>query len=203
MTRRNTRIGAIAVIATLLLVVLALGWWFRPVTLHGTELQSSSPMADFELVGSDGTPVRLSDFRGKWTVIYFGYTFCPDVCPTTLGDLSQMMQALDDKRDNVQVVMVTVDPERDTPERLGQYLTYFDPSFIGLTGEAEQIEAAASQFGVFYEKEPGSVQDYLISHTSTVAVIDPEGTMRIVYPYGVSGNDMAADLRYFIRRQLF
>ena len=203
MTRRNTRIGAIAVIFTLLLVVMALGWWFRPVTLHGTELQSSNPMADFELVGNDGTPVRLSDFRGKWTVIYFGYTFCPDVCPTTLGDLSQMMQALDDKRDNVQVLMVTVDPERDTPERLGQYLPYFDPSFIGLTGEAEQIEAAASQFGVFYEKEPGSVQDYLISHTSTVAVIDPEGTMRIVYPYGVSGNDIAADLRYFIRRQLF
>lgn len=204
MSNKTLRATILAFALTLVVVLaMLLWWWLRPAQLHGAELQPGAVVADFELLGSGGAPVRLSDFRGKWTALYFGYTFCPDVCPTTLSDLAVMMRALGNLREDVQVVMVTVDPERDTPERLAAYLRYFDPSFLGLSGAPEAIAAAATQFGVFYEREPRSGDDYLVHHTSTVIVIDPEGRMRVVYPYGVSGADMATDLRYLMRRQLF
>jgi protein SCO1/2 len=204
MNSKSLAVTALAFTATLIVVVLMLGWWqLRPVVLHGVELRPTDPVGDFQLMGSAGSPVRLSDFRGKWTALYFGYTFCPDVCPTTLSDLTVMLHELGNQRDDVQVLMVTVDPERDTPERLAAYLRFFDPSFIGLSGSPDEIDATATKFGVFYERQPGRGEDYLVNHTSTVILMDPQGRMRVVYPYGVSGNDMAADLRALMRWRLF
>jgi protein SCO1/2 len=193
-------IGAVAVVA-----VLAIAFWIigrmRPPEMRGTVLQAPDAAADFVLTGGDGQPVHLSDFEGKWTLLYFGYTFCPDVCPTTLADLNVMMRELGNRADDVQVIMVSVDPERDSPARLNEYLSYFNPSFVGLTGDVVDIEAAATQFGVYYAKrETEGASGYLVDHTSTVAAIDPQGRMRIVFPYGVSGEDMAADLEYLMRR---
>ena len=113
--------GAIVVLATLLL---------RPYSYHGMTFQSSQPAKDFILTGPDGRPVSLSDYRGKLVALYFGYTFCPDVCPTTLAELGQAVKQLGPKAEEIQVLMVTVDPERDTPERLAEYVSYFNPAFV-------------------------------------------------------------------------
>jgi len=143
----------------------------------------------------------LRDVQGKWTLLYFGYTFCPDVCPTTLADLKAMNTALGDKADKAQVVFVTLYPARDTPERLDAYLNAFDPSFMGLTGTPAAIDAAATEFGVYYQKrEVEGAGGYLVDHTSTVSVLDPKGRLRMVFPYGVAGADIAADLKYLMRR---
>ncbi len=186
-------------------LVVALGSWLvtrmRAPELHGTVLQAPDAISDVTLIGTDNQPVRLSDLQGKWAALYFGYTFCPDVCPTTLADLDAMVEQLGNRADDIQVAFVSIDPARDTPERMAQYLAYFNPSFLGLTGDAQSINAAATQFGVFYEaREVEGASGYLMDHTSTVVLVDPEGRARMVFPYGVSGKDMADDVRYMMRR---
>jgi protein SCO1 len=173
----------------------------RPPELHGTLFQPPIDTPDFTLNATTGGPLSLSDLRGKYVLLYFGYTFCPDVCPTTLNELAVMMDTLDpDKAKDVQVVMVTVDPERDTVEHLAEYLKYFDPSFVGLTGTLDEIQTVASEHGVFFEKRTGTEDSgYLVDHTSYVNVIDPDGKLRMIFPYGTTGADMAADLKYVMR----
>lgn len=185
-----------------LLVLLLLGVrWLRPPDLHGTVLQAPDLPADFTLTDQHGDPVRLSDFQGKWTLVYFGYTYCPDVCPTTLADLKTALAALGRRADDAQVLFVSLDPERDTPERIAAYLHAFDDRFVGLTGDTAAVDAAATEFGVYYKRNPPSEGGgYTVDHTSTVILLDPEGRMRMVIPYGVSGADMAADLTWFMRR---
>lgn len=189
--------GVFALVAVLAIALFAvwllLGRNAQPE--HGILLDATSEPADFTLNSSLGRPVSLADYRGKHTLLYFGYTFCPDVCPTTLADLRMMMTALGDKAQDVQVLFVSVDPERDTPERLAAYLTYFDPSFVGLTGTPQEIEPIASKFGIFYQKhEADSAANYLVDHTSVVVVVDPEGRPRLVFPHGTSGEQMAEDM---------
>ena len=186
----------------LLLVALFAIWWFRPPEMNGVLLQSPQPAADFTLTASTGERVSLSDLRGQYVLFYFGYTFCPDVCPTTLNDLADMGQELGERRmDEVQVVFVTVDPERDSVEHLASYLPHFDPEFLGMTGTADEIDAVASQFGIFHQRHEGSeATGYLVDHTSTITVVDPEGYVRLIFRYGTSGEEMASDLKYLIRR---
>lgn len=204
---RSRRLAPLAalVLVTLALAVLALlqlrGTLLRPQPLHGTELQGSRPAADFTLAGSTGQPVRLSDFRGKVVVLYFGYTFCPDVCPTTLATVARALRLLGPQAADVQVLMVTVDPERDTPERLARYLALFDPSFIGLSGPEEEIAATASAYGIYYEKRPTtSAATYLVDHTATTIVVGRQGSVRLLFPFGATAEDMAADLRILLER---
>jgi protein SCO1/2 len=190
-------------VAILLLAIAGLVVWrMRPPELHGVVLQSPSRVSDFTLTSSTGDPISLSDLRGKHVMLYFGYTFCPDVCPTTLADLRMMAQELgEEQMKEVQVVMISVDPERDSPERLAQYMSFFDPSFMGMTGPLDEIDAAATQFGVYYEhNKVDGASEYLVDHTSTVTLIDADGYVRMVFPYGTPGEDMAADLRYMMRR---
>lgn len=171
-----------------------------PTEWHGMVIQSYQPVTNFTLTGSDGEPVSLIDFRGKVVMLYFGYTFCPDVCPATMIELSDAMEILGDKSEDVQVVMVTLDPERDTPEVMQRYVTHFNDTFIGLTGTPEELIAVTAPMGIFYERHEGSsAAGYLIDHTATVAVLDKEGKLRLVYPFGVTGADMAADLKYLVR----
>jgi protein SCO1/2 len=184
------------------LVIALIGWWNLPPQLHGIQLQSPRVAEDFTLTTSTGETKSLSDFRGKYVVLFFGYTFCPDVCPTTLNDLQQLVKELGAERaSDIQVVMVSVDPERDTPEQLATYLNYFDPAFLGMTGSVEEIQPVASQFGIFFERQPGSANtSYLVDHTSAVTVIDPEGYVRMIFTYGVKGEEMASDIAYLMRR---
>jgi len=167
----------------------------RPVEMHGTLLDPPLPARDFELTSAAG-PVRLSDLRGKIVVVFFGYTFCPDVCPTTMVRLGNAIRQLGGKADDVRVVMVSVDPERDTPERLAEYVGAFHPSFLGLTGTPEQIAEVASAYGIYHAKAEGSAASgYLVDHTATVTVLDRDGRVRLLWPFEVDADAMAADLR--------
>lgn len=199
---RGWRSWWVAGLVLVVFVVLGSRWWtFARAPEYGIAIGAAQPAQDFTLQGSNGRPVTLSEFRGKPVLLYFGYTTCPDVCPTTLADLKKAMQELGSAKDKVQVLFVTVDPERDTAERLATYLQYFDPSFIGLTGSLPDIEAIASRFGVIFKKNTTvtSAADYLVDHTSAVLLLDADGTLRLMFPYGTSGEQLASDTKLFMR----
>lgn len=180
---------------------LAVGiYFFRPHTFHGTVIQSPETSYDFTLSGANGE-VSLSDYRGKLVLVYFGYTFCPDICPATLANVGQALRSIGAKADDVQLIMVSLDPGRDTPEKLAAYVNHFHPSFIGITGTQEQVDTVASLYGIFYEKTEGSAAtDYLIDHTATLLVIDREGYLKLVFPFGVTSEEIADDLKYMLRQ---
>lgn len=179
---------------------LAIRPLFGPTEWHGMVIQSNQPVTNFTLDGPDEQPVSLIDYRGKVVMLYFGYTFCPDVCPATMVELSDAMEILGQRSEDVQVIMITLDPERDTAEVLNNYVTHFNESFIGLTGTPEDLIAVTAPMGIFYEKHEGSeASGYLIDHTATVTVLDKEGKLRLVYPFGITGAEIAADLKYLIR----
>lgn len=190
--------GALALLGGLLvgwLMIQLLGGRLGPYQFHGTVIQSPSPAANFTLTGHTGEPVSLRDFRGKLVLLYFGYTYCPDVCPATLVELAKARAELGEGGDDVQVLMVSLDPLRDTPEQLAGYMAHFDPTFLGLTGSDTEITAAATPFGIFYEKHPGTVESgYLIDHTASVVALDRDGYLRLVYPFNTPGAAIAEDL---------
>lgn len=181
---------------------LALGvYFFSPHTFHGTVIQSPSPSFDFTLTGADGD-VSLSDFRGKLVVIYFGYTFCPDICPATLANVGQALRRMNESQSkDVQLIMISLDPERDTPKKLSEYVAHFYPSFIGITGSNEKLAEVTSLYGIFYEKSAGSTtENYTIDHTATLLVIDREGYLKLVFPFGVTVDEIADDLKFMLRQ---
>lgn len=191
-------ISGVAVVG--LAVLLGLGLTgrlpFGSPSFNGILMQSPDPVPDFELAAANGQRVKLSDFRDKLVLLYFGYTFCPDVCPTTLNEVKKAYQQLGDAAEDVSVIMVTVDPERDTPQVLAEYLSYFDPSFIGLSGTTEEIVAAGTPLGLYFAKDEGSAATgYLVSHTSSLFLIDQDGYLRLVYSYGTPADDIAEDLK--------
>ncbi len=194
-------IGVVVFFAIIGLLLGALGLGpFGPPQLHGTVLQSPEPEADFTLTAHTGEQVSLGDFRGKTVLLYFGYTFCPDVCPTTLIRLAGVMKDIGRRSDDVQVLMITVDPERDTPEKLAKYVPNFDPNFIGLTGTEDEITAVTTLFGIYYEKvESESEIGYLVNHTASILVVDKEGYLRLIYAFDTPDEDIADDLRYLTR----
>lgn len=156
---------------------------------NGTIVEASGEPAEFNLVSAEDPDVQLSDFRGELVVMYFGYTHCPDFCPATLSKLNQVKDQLGDDAEDVQVMMITVDPERDSAEILADYVANFDESFMGLTGSDEQLAATASEFGIYYQKQEDSeASGYLVDHTITVVVVDREG-----YPRLYLGNELTAD----------
>jgi len=173
----------------------------RPAPQYGIPINGTAPVEDFQLDSTLGHPVALSDFGDRYTVLYFGYTTCPDICPTTLADLSKAETLLGDTAKRMQVFFVTVDPERDSVERMGDYLAFFSPSFIGLNGGVTKTEEIAGQFGVVYEKQfvSNSATDYLMDHTSAVVVLDPQRKPLLMFPYGITAEQMAADLRAVLR----
>jgi protein SCO1/2 len=188
--------------AVLLGVVVALAIVvprLRPHEFVGTVLDDPEPAPALTLTAAGGEQVSLDDFTGKAVLLYFGYTSCPDVCPTTLAALADALDELGSRRDEVQVVMVTVDPARDTPELLASYVAHFDPSFIGLGGTAEEIATAASAYGIYYQKGEGTVETgYEVDHTAQVMLIDPQGRYREVLPFGLDGAAIAGDVAEYL-----
>jgi len=184
----------------LLVVLLALLTGCQPYQYNGLYLDSAMAAPAVTLTDQNGQPASLEDFRGKLALVYFGYTFCPDVCPTTLSTANKALEQLGDKADEVQMVMVTVDPDRDTAAVLKNYLNNFNPNFVGLTGSPDQIASAATPFGVFYEKHEGSAATgYLVDHTASLMVLDREGRLRLVFPFETTAEDMAADLKQLLK----
>ena len=145
-----------------------------------------------QLTDHNGKPRTLADFQGKVVVLFFGFTHCPDVCPTTLGELAMVMKELGKDADRVQVLFVTVDPERDTPEVLPQYVPAFDPSFLGLYGDAEATARTAKEFKIFYQKQPLPGGGYSIDHSAGTYIYDQQGRLRLFAPYGAGRAGAAA-----------
>lgn len=172
----------------------------KPYSFHGTLLQSPSEARDFTMTSHTGHPVSLSDFRGKLVLLYFGYTFCPDVCPATLAEVAGAMDIMGEDAADVQFIMISVDPQRDTSSKLAEYVAHFDPSFLGVTGTPEKIAEVATLYGIFYEVNEGSVATgYLIDHTATITVIDEDGHVKLILPFGTPAEDIAQDLDYLLK----
>jgi len=192
-------IGVGALILGLLVGWLLINFVAGPYSYHGTVIQSPDLASNFTLTGRNGEPVSLRDFQGKAVLIYFGYTFCPDVCPATMVELAKANELLGDEARKAQVMMISVDPARDTPELLHDYVTHFDPAFIGVTGSEDEVASVATPFGIFYEKHEGTAATgYLIDHTASVVVVDPEGYLRLVYPFNTPGEEIAEDIMHLV-----
>lgn len=173
---------------------------FYPQPFHGHVLQAPDAAPEIWLTDHTNQPVSLSRFRGKLIVLVFGYTNCPDVCPLTLGTLAQALTLLRKKASDVQVLFISVDPIRDTPEKLATYVSRFNPAFLGLTGVPEAIAQAAQAYGIYYEVQPGGSEEvYWIDFTPNLMVIDPQGLWKLVLPFGVSAEDVAADLQRLLK----
>jgi protein SCO1/2 len=152
----------------------------------------------FTLVGADGKTVTDRLYRGKWMLVYFGYTFCPDVCPTTLNSIAQALGQLGRDANQIAPLFITVDPKRDTPKVIGDYVQAFDPRIVGLTGSADQIAAVAKEYRVYDAPQPGNGKDYLVDHSSFVYLMNPQGGFAKVLPGTMSGSEMAAAIRPFV-----
>ena len=161
----------------------------------GSDVTGSSFGRDFHLSDPAGATRSLADFRGKVVVLFFGYTQCPDACPTTLAELAGAMQKLGADAARVQVLFVTVDPERDNPALLAQYVPAFDQRFLGLYGDAAATEAVAKEFRVFYQKHAGATPgSYSVDHSAGTFIFDPQGRLRLYMSYGQGADIFAHDI---------
>ena len=163
----------------------------------GTVIEPPVILDDFSLPSSDGGERSLSEFRGKAVAIFFGYTFCPDICPLTMSELQRAHAELGDQAEDFQVLFISVDGERDTPEVLARYMSAFEPSFIGLQGDPESLAEIGRPYGLYYELQSpeGTSAAYLVDHSSAVYLIDPQGQLRTIYRYGTEPSAIAAGVR--------
>jgi len=164
----------------------------------GVDVTGQGYGGDFHLTGSDGRPRTQGDFAGKVVLLTFGFTRCPDVCPTSLAALAATMKALGPDRERVQVLFITVDPERDTPALLASYVTSFDAAFLGLSGDTAATRRAARAFHVFYQKVPTPNGGYTMDHSTGYYAIDKRGRTRIFFRYGQPVPDLAYDIRLLL-----
>lgn len=169
---------------------------------NGVVYENPQPAPPIQLTQARAVKFNLEDQRGKVVILFFGYTSCPDVCPTTMSDMKRVGALLGEDAAQTQVVFVTVDPERDTPEKLDSYLSLFDASFIGLTGSESELEKVWSDYGVFREIDSTTqtAASYLVSHTSRLYVIDQEGRLVLTYSYGTLPEDIAEDIEFLLKR---
>lgn len=203
-SRRAVLAGATAVVVASMLPLLSgcdapgtggasSGGSFKGVDITGASYAKGLQLKDF-----NGQVRSLAEFKGKVVFLFFGFTQCPDVCPTTMAELAEVRRRLGPDGEKVQGVFVTVDPERDTPELLKGYLGSMDPSFVGLTGTPDEIKAAAKEFKVFYQKVPTQNGNYTIDHTAGAFVFDPSGQVRLFVRYGMPVDDLVSDIRQLL-----
>ncbi len=198
------RLAPFALVALIILALAAtVACVPRPYTFRGQPLQPPRPAPDFVLMDSNGHPFRLSDQRGRIVLLFFGYTTCPDVCPTALAKFRQVREALGAEAAQVRLVFITVDPERDTPARLKRYVETFSPDFIGLTGDRAALARVWEDYGVYVERQEaeGSAAGYLVAHSSWTYLVDQGGDLRLIYPHGATAEDMAMDIRHLLRQR--
>lgn len=167
-----------------------------PAAFHGADITGAEYARTLSLPDVSGTPRSLADFKGKVTVVFFGYTQCPDVCPTTMAELAQVKRSLGADGARMQGIFVTIDPERDTPPILKAYIGSFDPSFIALRGTLAQTEEAAKEFKVYYAKVPGKdAGTYSMDHTAGAYVLDAQGRPRLFERFGGGPQELTDDLK--------
>jgi protein SCO1/2 len=169
---------------------------FRATDITGAEFGRGFALSDHT-----GKPRELADFRGRVVVMFFGFTHCPDVCPTTLAELAAAVKQLGPDGDKVQVLLVTVDPERDTPQVLSQYVTAFNPRFLALRGTAEETERVAKEFKIIYQKVAGARPDsYSMDHSAGTYIFDTRGRLRLYVSYGQGPEVFAHDIALLLKQ---
>lgn len=196
-SKNRRRLMAITAILTLSTALAACGE--KKPEFLGSDISGSNLGKDMAMQDADGKLRTLADFKGKVKVVFFGFTQCPDVCPTAMAELAQAMTLLGDDASKAQVIMISVDPERDTREVLKAYVTAFNPSFIGLTGTPDQLATTAKSFKAYYAKVKGGAPgQYTMDHAASFYILDKDGNARVL----VSGNAPAEDIAHDIRALL-
>lgn len=195
------RFASAALAATMLLLAAGCD---KPFALpkspfNGVDVTGSNVGGELRLTDYNGQPRSLADFKGKVVAVMFGYTQCPDVCPTTLSEFAGALKQLGADASRVQVLFVTVDPKRDTAELLREYVPAFNPTFLGLRGDAQATARATQDFHVYAQVRPGKTPDsYTVDHSSQVFVFDPQGRLRLMIPTGTAPSAIASDLRILL-----
>ena len=190
--------AAITRVLLLALALFASGCDKEPPHYQGIDVTGADWGRDFELHDPDGKIRTLADFRGKYVMLFFGYTSCPDVCPTTLSRAVEVRKLLGKDGERVQVIFVTVDPERDKPALLRDYTSAFDPDFLALYGDGAETSKVTKEFRVFFEHVPTG-NSYTVNHTSLTYVFDPAGKLRLVEQHTLGADALAADIRGLMR----
>lgn len=199
---RRRPLSALLLAWLLILAVLVSGCG-RSYELKGTPYPPGKVAADFTLMAPDGQPFRLSDHRGELVLMFFGYTSCPDICPLTLSEAKKVLEGLGPQADRVRFLFITVDPERDTPQRLAEYTALFHPAIVGLTGDPAELARVRQAYGVVADREQlsDSAVGYVINHTARMFLVDAAGNLRLSYAHGTPPADIVADLRYLLRTE--
>jgi protein SCO1/2 len=199
----NRRIFQVGLGSLVLIGVVMAAVLFIPKkdTFRGTLYDPALPAPEIELARDNGSNFRLSEMRGNVVLLFFGYTSCPDVCPTTLSDLRKVNEELNSKAGQVKVVFITVDPQRDTPEKIQKYVSVFNPSFIGLSGKEAELVPVWNSYGVYREidQETSSASGYLVTHSARIYVIDQAGNLRLSYSYDTPIEDIVNDLKILFK----
>ena len=170
-----------------------------PEKFRATDITGANFAREFQLTGHDGKPHTLAGFRGKVVLLFFGFTHCPDICPSTLAQFAQAAKQLGADADRVQFLFVTVDPERDTVEVLAKYVPAFDPRFLGLTGDSQAIARTAKEFKVIFQKQPGKTPDsYSVDHSAGTYIFDREGRVRLFVRHDQPVEDLVHDIRLLL-----
>jgi protein SCO1/2 len=200
MDKKIILVGVSALASVALAILLAV-LFSKPASFHGTEYNVPYPIApQIQLIRSNSETFRLSDQKGKIVLLFFGYTSCPDVCPTTLAELKLVMDDLGEKASLVQVVFISVDPQRDTPEKTQQYVEHFNKQFIGLSGPMAELEGIWKKYGVTREvTESNSAFGYIVNHTARVYLVDAEGNLRLSYGFQTPIEDIVSDLKILLK----
>ena len=200
MEKKILWVGFSSLAVVMIAMVLTL-LFTKSASFRGTAYGEPYPAApQIELIRSNGETFRLSDQKGKIVLLFFGYTSCPDVCPTTLAELKLVMDYLGDKTQLVQVVFVSVDPKRDTPDKTQEYVEHFNKEFIGLSGPFDKLEAVWKNYGVFREEvQSDSAFGYIVNHTARVYLIDMDGNLRLSYGFQTPVEDIVNDLELMLK----
>jgi protein SCO1 len=200
MSKKILWVGILSLAVIAVAISLAI-LFAKPPSFNGTSYSEPYPIApQIELTKSSGETFRLSDQKGKIVLLFFGYTSCPDVCPTTLAELNLVMDNLGNKNESVQVVFVSVDPERDTREKIQKYVEHFNPAFVGLSGSVEDLQSIWTNYGVYREKvESDSALGYTVNHTARTYLIDADGNLRLSYGFQTPVEDIVSDLKTLLK----
>lgn len=196
--KKNLLLFLGAVLAGFILVI-AIGISAQPYRFKGSKINPPALANDFSLIDQYGNEFHLAENRGKVILIFFGYTNCPDICPTTLADFKQIYEKLGERADDVVFLFVTIDPERDTPDRLAKYLPVFGEGIIGLSGSEDELTPVWKDFGVYRSKvDSDSAAGYLMDHSTRVYGLDKDGNIRVTYPFGSPLDSYIKDVNYLL-----
>lgn len=189
----------------LAIAAAAFGVWNLTTTeayeWNGAAYDPARELPSFTLTNAEGQTVSTAELEGKVTLIYFGYTHCPDFCPATLTDFQRIKQDLGGDADQVAFMMITVDPERDTPERLREYLGFFDPEFIGLTGTSEELTPVKQEFGIMTASQAATPEQgdyYTVDHSTKTYLLNADGDLLLEYPWGTTAEDITEDIEHLL-----